>query len=69
MTFTGTIKHVDPARGFGFVSHPHGVNLFFHYSNCDEALLPLSDRLKEQLVQYETEDSAKGKRAVNLRPI
>lgn len=58
----GTIKKKTD-KGFGFIATADGADVFFHMSSCNGAF----DSLQEgQTVSFDTEDSPKGIRAMNV---
>ena len=64
---TGKIKKIIRERGFGFISDVDGREVFFHQSGLVGTDF---NALKEdQEVEYEVEKSAKGPRAINVKPI
>ncbi len=64
---TGKIKKLIRDRGFGFISDTDGREVFFHQSSIIGATF---DTLKEeQAVEFEVENSPKGPRAVNVKPV
>ena len=59
----GTIKKKTD-KGFGFIAqNDGGADVFFHMSACNGAFDSLSEG---QSVSFDTEDSPKGIRAVNV---
>ncbi len=62
----GTIKKLVSDRGFGFIADSDGREVFFHQSALIDARF--SDLTENQKVEFEVENSAKGPRAVNVRP-
>jgi CspA family cold shock protein len=65
---TGTVKWFSDDKGFGFITPDEGTkDLFVHQSSIEaEGFRSLSEGAK---VSYETEDSDKGPRAVNVKPL
>lgn len=60
---TGTIKKLTD-KGFGFIAGEDGKDMFFHMSSVEGTSF---DSLQEgQAVTFNTEDSPKGPRAVNV---
>ena len=63
----GKIKKLVRERGFGFISDTDGTEVFFHRSSLmDVEFDALSE---EQSVEFETEKSDKGPRAINVRVV
>jgi len=61
----GTIKNLVTGRGYGFIEAEDGEGIFFHRTGLQDADF---ESLKEgQAVEYETEQSPKGLRAINIR--
>ena len=66
MSTNGTIKKVQPDRGFGFIAADDGKEYFFHRSGLDSSLD--FDRLNGgEYVTFEIERSDKGPRAGRVR--
>ena len=65
---TGIVKWFNEAKGFGFIKPDGGgEDLFAHYSEIQGAGFKT---LKEnQRVTFDTEQDAKGPRAVNVTPV
>jgi CspA family cold shock protein len=65
---TGTVKWFNDAKGFGFITPDDGSkDLFAHFSAIQAGGFK---SLKENdKVQYEVENSPKGPRAANIKPI
>lgn len=64
-TSKGTIKKLVRERGFGFIAAVDGREVFFHQSGLVAGGF---DALTEgQEVEFETEKSPKGPRAVNIK--
>ena len=65
MKSKGTVKWFNDRKGFGFIRLDNGDDVFVHYSaiatNCGFRNLNEGDR-----VEFETEPSPKGPRAVNV---
>jgi CspA family cold shock protein len=54
---TGKVKFYNEAKGFGFIMPDvGGCDLFFHISNCDEAIDVLE---KDQRVKFEERTSSR----------
>ena len=64
---SGKIKKLVRERGFGFISDTDGREVFFHQSGLVEVTF---DALKEeQDVEFDIEQSPKGPRAINVKPV
>lgn len=62
----GTIKKIVTDKGFGFISGDRG-DIFFHLSSVQGKRF--EELTEGESVEYETEDSQKGPRAVSVRAI
>lgn len=62
----GTIKKLVTDKGFGFISGDRG-DIFFHLSSVQGKRF--EELTEGESVEYETEDSQKGPRAVSVRAI
>ena len=62
---TGTIKKLVGDRGFGFISDTDGREVFFHQSSLVD--VKFSDITEGQQVEFDTEKTEKGPRAINVR--
>jgi CspA family cold shock protein len=61
----GKIKNLIKDRGYGFIEAEDGESIFFHQTAVDGAEF---ESLQEgQAVEYETESSPKGPRAVSVK--
>ncbi|MBP7735726.1 MAG: cold-shock protein [Spirochaetes bacterium] len=63
----GTVKWFNEKKGFGFLSHDDGTDLFVHYSGIignGFKTLNEGDR-----VEFEVEQGDKGPRAIQVRAI
>lgn len=60
---TGTIKKKVENKGFGFIAVEGGEDIFFHMSACNGQF---NNMPEGTAVQFDTEESPKGKRAVNV---
>ena len=58
----GTVKWYNPRKGFGFIQGEDGSDVFVHRTS-----IPMGTFLNEgDKVDYETEDSDRGPKAVKL---
>jgi len=61
----GTVKWYNDMKGFGFLSNEDGNDVFVHRS-----AIPAGTGLYEgDQVEYEIEDSDRGKRAINVKKL
>ncbi len=63
---TGTIKKVIADRGFGFITAEDGRDYFFHRDGV-QASLDFDRLVGGERVEFDTQSSPKGPRAVNVR--
>ena len=64
---TGTVKWFNDSKGFGFLSHEGGPDVFVHHSEIKaEGFRTLNEGDK---VQFEITQSPKGPRAANVSRI
>ncbi len=64
---TGTVKWFSNEKGFGFIEHPEGEDVFVHFSAIEgEGYRSLDEG---QQVEFEIVDGPKGKQAANVRPV
>ena len=67
----GTVQHVYPERGFGFIRCTKGAigdvgqDFFFHQSGLDDGLT-MSELLQGSLVEFECTEVPRGKRAEHV---
>jgi len=64
---SGTIKTIIENRGFGFIAVPGRSDVYFHATDL-AADLSFDRQLKERRVRFDTIETAKGPRAVSVRP-
>ena len=64
---TGRVKWFDNRKGFGFVEHTTGEDIFVHFSNIKgDGFKTLNDG---ELVTYEVVPGPKGLMALNVRRV
>jgi len=63
----GTVKWFNPTKGYGFIGHDGGEDVFVHFS----ALKTANTRRLEkgQRVEFSIEEGPKGLQAVNVVPL
>ncbi len=63
-TLKGVVKWFNDAKGFGFIEHPSGKDVFVHYSVIDsEGFKTLKDG---EPVEYEIKEGPKGLHAARV---
>jgi CspA family cold shock protein len=61
---TGTVKWFNAAKGYGFIAHEGGKDVFVHFSAIQtEGYRALNEG---ERVEFSIEDSPKGPQAVNV---
>ncbi len=61
---TGTVKWFNAAKGYGFIAHEGGKDVFVHFSAIQtEGYRSLNEG---ERVEFSIEDSPKGPQAVNV---
>ncbi len=64
---TGTVKWFNAAKGYGFIAHEGGKDVFVHYSAIQmNGYRTLSEG---DQVEFTIEDGAKGPQAVNVTKV
>jgi cold shock protein len=65
--FVGTVKWFNATKGFGFIGHEGGEDVFVHFSAIEmEGYKRLEENRK---VEFSVEQGPKGLQATNVRPI
>jgi len=65
--FTGKVKWFNDAKGYGFITHADGRDVFVHYSSIEgEGFRTLN---QGQEVQYDAEEGPKGLHACAVRKV
>jgi CspA family cold shock protein len=66
-TCSGTIKSVNPDKGFGFISRADGGrDLFFHVMDLDRSL-NFYESLIDTRVKFDIAETESGPKAVNIK--
>ena len=64
---TGTVKFFNAEKGFGFISHEQGDDVFVHFSNIQgEGYKSLDEG---QRVEFDVAPGRKGEEAQNVRVV
>ncbi len=64
---TGTVKWFNAAKGYGFIAHDGGKDVFVHYSAIQaDGYRSLNEG---DQVEFTIEDGAKGPQAVNVTKV
>jgi CspA family cold shock protein len=64
---TGTVKWFNSEKGYGFISHEGGPDVFVHYSAIQGA--GYRNLEQDQQVEFEVTDGQKGPQATNVKPL
>lgn len=64
---TGTVKWFNTAKGYGFIGHDGGEDVFVHYSSIQsDGYLRLD---KDQIVEFSIEEGSRGLQATKVVPL
>ncbi|MBB5804961.1 CspA family cold shock protein [Saccharothrix ecbatanensis] len=63
----GTVKWFNSEKGFGFISHDNGPDVFVHYSEIEG--FGYRSLEENQHVQFEINQGPKGLQAVGVRAV
>ncbi|MCF7793158.1 MAG: cold-shock protein [Candidatus Cloacimonetes bacterium] len=63
----GTVKWFNESKGFGFISGEDGQDYFVHHTNINSS--GFKTLAEGEKVQFESEQSDKGLRAINVSKI
>lgn len=67
MSFEGTVKWFNEAKGFGFIQQDNGADVFVHFSAIiNDGFKTLAEG---QRVQFEVVEGDKGPKAANVTKI
>jgi cold shock protein len=60
----GTVKWFNDSKGYGFIQHGEGTDVFVHFSSIEgEGFRTLAEG---EAVEFEVRDSEKGPQAMNV---
>ena len=63
---TGTVKWFNAAKGYGFIAHEGGKDLFVHFSGIQDAGNGYRSLNEGDAVEFTIGDSPKGPQATNV---
>ncbi len=63
---TGTVKWFNAAKGYGFIAHEGGRDLFVHYSAIQDAGNGYRSLNEGDVVEFNIEEGQKGPMATNV---
>ena len=66
---TGTVKRFNAAKGYGFMSHEGGKDLFVHFSEIQDAGNSYRSLNEGDQVEFTIGESAKGPQATNVTKV
>ncbi len=64
---TGKVKWFNEQKGYGFIEQDDGRDIFVHHTGIHGD--GFKNLYENQSVEFETEDGAKGPKAVNVKTI
>jgi CspA family cold shock protein len=64
---TGTVKWFNASKGYGFIGHDGGEDVFVHYSSIQSDNYRRLD--KDQMVEFSIEEGSRGLQAANVVPL
>ncbi len=64
---TGTVKWFNASKGYGFIGHDGGEDVFVHYSSIQSDEYRRLD--KDQMVEFSIEEGSRGLQAANVVPL
>ncbi len=65
--YVGTVKWFNAAKGYGFIGHEDGDDVFVHFSAIQEGGFRKLE--KDQQVEFSIEEGPKGLQAASVRPV
>ncbi len=63
---SGTVKWFNAAKGYGFIAHEGGKDLFVHYSSIQDAGNGYRSLNEGDRVEFNVEEGQKGPMATNV---
>lgn len=63
----GTVKWFNDAKGFGFIAHDGGADVFVHFSAIDAT--GFRSLAEGDVVEFELVEGPKGTQAANVRKV
>jgi CspA family cold shock protein len=65
--YVGTVKWFNAAKGYGFIGHENGDDVFVHFSSIQAAGYRKLE--KDQQVEFSIEEGPKGLQAASVVPL
>jgi cold shock protein len=65
----GTVKWFNAAKGYGFIAHEGGKDVFVHFSAIQDPTNGYRSLNEGDQVEFEIEDSPKGPQAANVMKV